>query len=119
MLNSSNFCTAEAEECVMAPQEFIQQLALWQEQSGTAAGAMAIATPDLALLGGLMEEFRASNERARNIPVEHVSPLLAPYIGQLGVLRAQQGRLTDALSLDANYVRRSDAELKWKDPAAL
>jgi hypothetical protein len=28
------------------------------------------------------------------------------------------GRHTDALSLDANYVRRSDAEIFWKGGAA-
>jgi len=110
--------TAEAEECVMTPQEFIQELALWQRQSRFGTREMAIVTPDAAL-GGVMEEFRASNAWARNIQAEQVSSVLAPYIGQLGVLHAKQGRLTDALSLDANYVRRSDAELKWKDPAAL
>ena len=46
--------------------------------------------------------------------VERVSALLAPGIGRIGYRLARQGRLTDALSLDANYVRRSDAELLWK-----
>ena len=45
---------------------------------------------------------------------QQVSPLLAPRIGQLGYQLAMQGHLTDALSLDANYVRRSDAELFFK-----
>jgi tRNA threonylcarbamoyladenosine biosynthesis protein TsaB len=49
--------------------------------------------------------------------VQGISSLLAPRIGQLGYRLAQQGRLTDALSLDANYVRRSDAELFWKGPS--
>jgi len=43
-----------------------------------------------------------------------VSPILAPAIGRIGYRLLQQGRLTDALRLDANYVRRSDAELFWK-----
>ena len=43
--------------------------------------------------------------------VQWISPLLALRIGQIGYRLAQQGRLTDALSLDANYVRCSDAEL--------
>jgi tRNA threonylcarbamoyladenosine biosynthesis protein TsaB len=43
-----------------------------------------------------------------------VAPVLAPAVGRLGYQLAQHGRLTDALSLDANYVRRSDAELLWK-----
>jgi len=43
-----------------------------------------------------------------------ISPVLAPAVGRLGYRLAQEQRLTDALSLDANYVRRSDAELLWK-----
>jgi tRNA threonylcarbamoyladenosine biosynthesis protein TsaB len=40
---------------------------------------------------------------------------LASTIGILGEERAAMGRLTDPLELDANYVRRSDAELFWRD----
>lgn len=43
-----------------------------------------------------------------------VAPVLAPAVGRLGLRAAEEGCLTDALSLDANYVRRSDAELFWK-----
>jgi tRNA threonylcarbamoyladenosine biosynthesis protein TsaB len=49
--------------------------------------------------------------------VQEVSPLLAPRIGQIGYRLALQNHLTDALSLDANYVRRSDAEILWKGPS--
>ncbi|MBI5083541.1 MAG: hypothetical protein HZB13_02955, partial [Acidobacteria bacterium] len=35
--------------------------------------------------------------------------------GIIGRLAAE--RLTDPVALDANYVRRSDAELNWKDIA--
>ena len=44
--------------------------------------------------------------------------VLAPAIGRIGRLRALQGRLTDALALDAEYIRRPDAEVNWK-PGAL
>jgi len=47
--------------------------------------------------------------------VVQVSAALAPAIGRLGFERARRGELVDALSLDANYVRRSDAEAAWKD----
>lgn len=47
--------------------------------------------------------------------VRKVSGVLAPAIGRLGFARAQRGELVDALHLDANYVRRSDAEAAWKD----
>ena len=39
---------------------------------------------------------------------------LAPAIGRLGANRAAGGLLSDPLALDANYVRRSDAEIFWK-----
>jgi tRNA threonylcarbamoyladenosine biosynthesis protein TsaB len=47
--------------------------------------------------------------------IVQVSAALAPAIGRLGLERAMRGELVDSLSLDANYVRRSDAESKWKD----
>jgi tRNA threonylcarbamoyladenosine biosynthesis protein TsaB len=47
--------------------------------------------------------------------VVQVSAALAPAIGRLGFERAKRGELVDALHLDANYVRRSDAEAAWKD----
>jgi tRNA threonylcarbamoyladenosine biosynthesis protein TsaB len=47
--------------------------------------------------------------------IVQVSAALAPAIGRLGFERAKRGELVDSLSLDANYVRRSDAESAWKD----
>jgi tRNA threonylcarbamoyladenosine biosynthesis protein TsaB len=44
-----------------------------------------------------------------------VSAALAPAIGRLGFERAKHGHLVDSIRLDANYVRRSDAESAWKD----
>jgi hypothetical protein len=44
-----------------------------------------------------------------------VSAALAPVIGRLGLERANRGEVVDSLGLDANYVRRSDAEMKWTD----
>jgi tRNA threonylcarbamoyladenosine biosynthesis protein TsaB len=43
---------------------------------------------------------------------------LAAGVAELGEERAHEGKLTDPLVLDANYVRRSDAEIFWKDPAS-
>jgi tRNA threonylcarbamoyladenosine biosynthesis protein TsaB len=65
-------------------------------------------TPDLipsCLLAKVLPEAR----------IVHVSAALAPAIGRLGCERAKRGDLVDSLTLDANYVRRSDAESKWKD----
>jgi len=42
---------------------------------------------------------------------------LANLIGELGERKAARGEFTEVLQLDANYVRRSDAEIYWKGPA--
>ena len=46
--------------------------------------------------------------------VECVSSVRAPMIGRVGLSALAEGRFTDALALDANYVRRPDAEIFWK-----
>jgi len=46
--------------------------------------------------------------------VQEFTGALAPSIGQIGLRLAEEGNLTDALRLDANYIRRSDAEILWK-----
>jgi len=43
---------------------------------------------------------------------------VASLIGELAEERAKHGQFTDPLELDANYVRRSDAEIFWKGPAS-
>ncbi|HEV2340204.1 MAG TPA: tRNA (adenosine(37)-N6)-threonylcarbamoyltransferase complex dimerization subunit type 1 TsaB [Candidatus Acidoferrales bacterium] len=48
--------------------------------------------------------------------ISPASPVLAPEIAAIAYERAKRGEFTDALHLDANYVRRSDAELLWKGP---
>ena len=48
-------------------------------------------------------------------PVDVVSNVLAPFIGWLGYDKAIRGHVVDALHLDANYIRRSDAEMNWKE----
>jgi tRNA A37 threonylcarbamoyladenosine modification protein TsaB len=44
-------------------------------------------------------------------------PVLAPVIGLIAQEKATRGEFIGPLQLDANYVRRSDAELFWKGPA--
>jgi len=51
----------------------------------------------------------------RDSRIVETSPVLAPFIGLLGYRQALGGRLVDALGLDAHYVRRTDAEMKWED----
>jgi tRNA threonylcarbamoyladenosine biosynthesis protein TsaB len=43
---------------------------------------------------------------------------LAVTIGKIALDRVQRGLVQDPVEIDANYVRRSDAELLWKDPWA-
>jgi tRNA threonylcarbamoyladenosine biosynthesis protein TsaB len=50
--------------------------------------------------------------------VETSTIVLAPVIGRIGRQRALDGHLTDALRLDAQYVRRPDAEVFWKGAAS-
>jgi tRNA threonylcarbamoyladenosine biosynthesis protein TsaB len=65
-------------------------------------------TPEMLPAARIAEVLPGAN-------VIQVSAALAPAIGRLGFERAKHGGLTDAISLDANYVRRSDAEAAWKD----
>ena len=50
--------------------------------------------------------------------MQRVEGDLADKIGEIAEERARKGQFTDPLELDANYVRRSDAEIFWKGPAA-
>ncbi|MBI1738870.1 MAG: tRNA (adenosine(37)-N6)-threonylcarbamoyltransferase complex dimerization subunit type 1 TsaB [Acidobacteria bacterium] len=61
--------------------------------------------------------FELEKSGFANNPVGQASPVLAPLIGQLGRERARRGETVDALHLDANYVRCTDAELNFKTPA--
>jgi hypothetical protein len=47
--------------------------------------------------------------------LEVVHPPFADRLGWVAYRKFGTGDVTDAFSLDANYVRRSDAELFWKD----
>jgi tRNA threonylcarbamoyladenosine biosynthesis protein TsaB len=65
-------------------------------------------TPDLIPAARIAEVLPGAR-------VVQVSAALAPAIGRLGFERAKRGDLVDSMRLDANYVRRSDAESAWKD----
>lgn len=94
----------EGDEVVMTAGEFLAEFA------GRTGGATPVlATPTPGVLGGALEASAWRGAR-----VEQVSPILAPMVGRLGWQRAQRGETVDALMLDANYIRRSDAELLWK-----
>jgi tRNA threonylcarbamoyladenosine biosynthesis protein TsaB len=94
------------EEMVIAPDKFLEWCVA---QAGSDAIDWVSTDPHY-----LSQTQQWSSRVARNETVQQVTSLLAPRIGQIGYRLAQQNQLTDALSLDANYVRRSDAELFWK-----
>lgn len=69
-------------------------------------------TPDPGLLD-LCPTWAA--RQAKGDMLEIVQPPFAAQLGALAHQKFLKGQTTDALALDANYVRRSDAELFWKD----
>jgi tRNA threonylcarbamoyladenosine biosynthesis protein TsaB len=94
------------EEVVARPEEFLQSL-----RSHLGEGSeLSIACISPELIKPAMELLGFGCCR-----IETVSNVLAPYIGQLGCAKAIRGELVDALHLDANYIRRSDAETNWKE----
>jgi len=67
-----------------------------------------------AALPGVVEEFVS----ALPLPVPRLVPApraLAHIIAEVARCRLQRGEALDPAALDANYVRRSDAELFWKE----
>ena len=102
-----NALALDGEEYVMTPAEFFEVL-----RGRAGGGGIAIVTPAPEILSDA-----ASRDAIRGLKasVEAASPVLAPFIGQIGYRQAQRGDLANALTLDANYVRRTDAEMHWKE----
>lgn len=95
------------DEMVIAPEKFVP----WAvERSGADAIRWVSADPSC-----LNETPAWAARRSLGETVDTVSPFLAPVVGRMGYQLALAKRLTTALALDANYVRRSDAEVSWHD----
>ncbi len=90
--------------CVLNAEEF---LAAVEARVGNERLTIATTKPSLF-------EAARSKSRLAEAGVVRVSPVLAPFVAQIGIERASRGELTNALELDANYIRRSDAEVLWK-----
>lgn len=97
------------EEMVIAPAKFFETAV---ELAGD--GKITWVSPDVELLAG---EAAWKGREKRGESIEQVSATLAGIIGRIGLQRLKEGKTTDALGLDANYVRRSDAEIFWKGAA--
>jgi tRNA threonylcarbamoyl adenosine modification protein YeaZ len=95
----------DGEEFVVTPEEFAAKL-----RDADLAGGFTIATPDAEAIAALAPHWDPKHGE-----IETVSGVLAPFLGRIGYERALRGQVSDALTLDANYVRRTDAEMRWKD----
>jgi tRNA threonylcarbamoyladenosine biosynthesis protein TsaB len=93
-------------EMVVAPVEFVEWVC---ERSGTDRVCWVSPDPErVTQLENWGERKKAGDK------VQIVSAVFAPVIGRIAHQRVLENLVTDALTLDANYVRRSDAELLWK-----
>lgn len=101
---------AEDPEQVCTAEEFLAGLA-----SRARNEQIRFISPCPRVLQPTLESWAAA-PAAISRTIEPASAVLAPIIGQLAFERASRGEFTDSLRLDANYVRRSDAELLWKEP---
>jgi len=97
------------EEMVVAPAGFVE----WVKQRAAAERVQWISL-DPALFDGVPGWNETEKSGAKMILS---ADGLAAGVAELGEERAREGKFTDPLVLDANYVRRSDAEIFWKDPA--
>src|SRR5262249_34272136 len=94
------------EEAVVTPAAFLGFVVAKAAGAGVAWGSLdpecLLRAPGWAARAALGEVVHAAE------------PALAPAIGMIALRRAANGDVNDALTLDANYVRRSDAEIFWK-----
>ncbi len=94
------------EEAVVGLEDFIARV-----KTTAVAGRAMWRTPDPQILGASprWQELQAAGHT--------LHPTLPPFALQLGSIALQKfhaGQVVSSLELDANYVRRSDAEVFWK-----
>src|SRR5713101_1425463 len=94
------------EEAVVSVEEFLTRV---KRELGKELPTLVSPTPEV-LDPGLRVAMLPGSQ------IESVSGILAPVVGRGGFEQARRGELQNALTLDANYGRRSDAELFWKGP---
>lgn len=97
------------EEMVVAPERFLSWVS---ERAGASPVAWVSLDPEKLTT---LPVWAARAERGES--VQSSSNVLAALVGRIALERARQGRVVDALALDAEYVRRSDAEIFWKGHA--
>jgi len=92
------------EEKVGSPEEVLEDLSRVREKS-----SFALVAYDRELV---MRTLPGIEQISPILNI--VSPALAPWIGRIALAQARSGKSSDSLTLDANYVRRSDAEVHRK-----
>ena len=97
------------QEMVASPEVFLD----WVDQQ-VAGNEVAWISIDADALG---THASWQGRAARGEEIQRVPPVLAPLIGKMAFQRAKKGHVLDALSVDANYVRRSYVEAFQKGPA--
>ncbi len=78
--------------------ETVTKFSVWVEN--LPVGDVEILSPDLEFAG---------------VAITRTPPAIAAAVARLAIESLARGNAGDAANLDANYVRRSDAELFWRD----
>jgi len=121
---SGDGLTRMGEEVSMPPDAFltyVEQTIANHDMTLTGSDGVrnVVGAPNVALVSNTPEVLAGAIEQSavwRGHALETVSALLAPSVGQIGVARYGRGLVVDALRLDANYIRPTEAELLWKGP---
>jgi len=100
----------EGQECVLSAEEFLSRVA-----RAVPGGGVVWCTPGTERIAAL-EGWAA--RVALGDKLESAEEALAPAAGKMGYALARAGRLVDALALNANYIRRPDAERFWEEARA-
>lgn len=104
--SSSGQLARVQDELVISPQDFLE----WVAKHAQAQSVSWISL-DPELLTSL-PNWRIRTQYGDSMT--SCAPDLSTAIGKLAEVRARVGAFSDPLALDANYVRRSDAEIFWK-----
>jgi tRNA threonylcarbamoyladenosine biosynthesis protein TsaB len=114
--------TLVGEEVSMSPGAFlayVEQRIADVPLSGAGGVGNALGAGDADFVSATPEVLASAIEQSdvwRGHAPETVSALLAPAVGRIGIERHRRGLVVDALRLDANYIRPTEAELLWKGP---